>query len=273
MEYSILGSGTIPSPYDIRDYRLDKSLIPDESSMPVEFLLDPVFIKNQGNKSTCIPHVLSEILEYHHYKDTHRRVRFSTQFINGMRDDSDYDGKGMSLRDGLKCIQKYGDVPYEYLPGNDEVKGASFAVRNKKPELLQIAQKYRIKNYYKIKSNAELKYALMHHGPVIVSIKLYTLSYLDENWKYCFDSSESYSSHTVMVLGWVGNQWLLQNSWSTRWGSRGCFYLDMDKGLGDIIFEAYGVTDYISDLRVKSYNDGFCKWFNGVVNRILCKLK
>lgn len=111
------GFGAVPSPPDIRDYVLSTPNL-DTSNLPSSYIIKPLKIKSQGSQLTCVAHVLSSIVEFHTMKDTNERINYSTEFIYGCRFDSDYFGEGMYLRDGLKVIQKYGDVEYSVLPGN-----------------------------------------------------------------------------------------------------------------------------------------------------------
>ena len=72
--------GAIPSPKDIRDYRLKTNLISIEN-LPKEFLIKSIPIKNQGDKPTCVAHSLSEIIEFQNMRDTQVFTKFSTDFI------------------------------------------------------------------------------------------------------------------------------------------------------------------------------------------------
>ena len=95
--------GVTPSSPDIRDYTLSISA----SKLPIAYINQPIKIKSQGSQSTCVAYTLSSLIEFHNFKETQLYTRFSTDFIYGCRFDSDYFGEGMSLRDGLKVIQKY----------------------------------------------------------------------------------------------------------------------------------------------------------------------
>ena len=51
-EYSF---GALPSPKDVRDYKLNTAaMVP--KSLPKIFKLTPTKIKNQGSQSTCVAH-------------------------------------------------------------------------------------------------------------------------------------------------------------------------------------------------------------------------
>ena len=75
------GFGCILSPIDLRDYKLKKDLV-SNTIYPKAYSVHMMHsIKYQGNISSCTPHALTTILEYH---DSNRQ-RLSTNFIYGIR--------------------------------------------------------------------------------------------------------------------------------------------------------------------------------------------
>lgn len=261
-------TGALAPQYDIRDYRLNKSqVIAYLNRFPKNFKLSPIFIKNQQDKPTCVAHALSELVQWQHYTAAAEKSKFSTQFIYGMRDQMEYKKQGMHIRDALKVLQKYGDVPYSCLAGNDKVDKAIEIVRKHKESLIPIAQPFRISTYYKITTNDELKYALINHGPVVVNMKTYEGYSLDKRFIYQYDQSKKNSYHAVLVLGWQGDLWYLQNSWGKYWGDKGCFYLPMKNGFSKVFVQAYGVTDNIKDIKI-SKDFYINKLINKVINTI-----
>lgn len=235
------GFGALPSPKDIRDYKLSAAAIKYET-FPESFKLEPVMIKNQGVQSTCVAHALSSMVEFFNLRDTQHKYQFSTDFIYGCRTDTDYLGEGMFLRDGLKVVQKYGDVLYTQLPGNTNVPTAREKVFANFDILTEQAKPNRISTYYKIKTINEIKYALIHDGPVPASMKWFKDAKVKSDGLYTYTSKEIRSYHAVLILGWDKDKLIIQNSWGKTWGNHGLFYVPFNQ-IKDIFCEFYGVTD------------------------------
>lgn len=244
------GFGAIPSPPDIRDYILAVPNI-DISTLPKTYLNPPAAIKHQGTHSTCVAYTLASLIEFHNFKESKNYARFSTDFIYGCRVDSDYFGEGMYLRDGLKVIQKYGDVEYFLLPGNTNVPQACDKVNSSFEKLKTFAYPNRISTYYKINSLDELKYALYHDGPVAAGMKWYSNSEVNKDGVYIFNSTSSPFGHAVLIVGWDEENIIVQNSWGTNFGKNGLFYVPFDK-VKEVFTELYGVTDDITNIKTPS---------------------
>lgn len=259
------GFGLIPSPYDSRDYTLATKSIPT-LDFPETFDLGIIKVKNQGTRLTCAAHVMSEIIEYHNYKQNNNvYTRFSTDYIYGSRNDDDYLGEGMYMRDALKIINKKGDVLYEDLPGNTDVPTARQKVASY-PDLETKAYPNRISSYYKISSIEEMKFALLNHGPIAAGMKWYDGATLTNN-VYTYDKTQSFSGHAVMIVGWDKENWIVQNSWGIGWGNYGRFLLPIKTSFSDTLFEAYGVTDNINEVKTTSKKlDWLCLIINYIVN-------
>ena len=259
------GFGLIPSPPDIRDYTLAAGVTKEK--LPETFINESVKVKNQGSRSTCVAHSLSSLVEFHNLQETKSYDEFSTEFIYGCRTLEDYLGEGMHLRDGLKVLQKYGDVKYSVLPGNSIMNIARNKVIERFDELTEKAYPYRISTYYKINSLDELKYALYHYGPVPGAMRYYKRGKITSEGIYLYDTNNSYGNHAVLIVGWNKDGFIIQNSWGVLWGKKGYFvvpYKDMDI----LFYEYYGVTDDINDGNIKQPN-AFIKFISPFINWIL----
>lgn len=243
------GTGALPSSFDVRDYTLlMKTNV--RQIIPQEFCLKPILIKNQSIKPTCVAHALSSIIEYHNFQQSDKIQQFSTEFIYGCRKSDDYMGNGMYLKDGLKVIQKYGDVIKTLLPNNNNVAEAVKNVQKNATVLFEQAFPNRISAYYRIHNEEELKYSLIHDGPVAAGIKIYKSLSLDRNYVYKYNKCKNYSGHAVMIIGWTKDNWIIQNSWGKNWGDKGLFYIPIDNSFKEVFFEVYGITDNIVNLKV-----------------------
>lgn len=240
------GFGAIPSPKDIRDYKLQAAAIIPQN-LPKTFKLNMGNIKNQGSQPTCVAHVLASLVEFYNLRDTGYNYNFSTDFIYGCRLDTDYFGEGMYLRDGLKVLQKYGDVWNIQLPGNSNVSVAMEKVKTNFETLIPLAEPNRISTYYKIQTPNEIKYALINDGPVPASMRWFKDAKIDSKGVYNYSSKEIQDHHAVLIIGWTEDSLIIQNSWGRLWGDHGLFYIPFSK-IEEVFREFYGVTDDINKI-------------------------
>jgi len=252
---------------DIRDYTLSSKI--NTCNLPLTYINSPLKIKSQGAQSTCVAHALASLIEFHNFKETQSYMRFSTDFIYGCRFDAAYLGDGMCLRDGLKVIQKYGDVEYSLLPGNTNVSKARSKVERNFSQLRRAAYPNRISAYYKIKTLDELKYSLYYDGPVIATMKWYKKSNAFMDGIYHYDPSNDFSYHAVLIIGWDKNNLIVQNSWGIFFGKMGLFYIPF-KQMNQIFVEFYGVTDNITNVKQPSKTTKVC---SPIINLIFKLLK
>ena len=230
--------GCMSSPVDLRDYKLKKNIIsagiiPDEYSLNFQHR-----VKNQNQVSSCVAHATSSILEYYSSSNT----KLSTNFIYGIRHKLFGDtGKGMTLRNACKIVTKYGDMTYKSCSGNTEVddvfKLAEDSFNDK--EKLNEAYKFKAKYYLKLSSEKDIKYFLMNHGPVLISVKWYDDYKINNEHIMKHSNNSSYGLHALMVYGWNTNGWLCQNSWGSKWGFNGLCCIPYTDGFN----EAYGLID------------------------------
>ena len=247
MEQEIHSFGALFSPKDIRDYKLCTSAI-QLPNIPDKYIVNLPKIKNQGQHQTCVAYSLSSLVEFYNLRDTLSYRNFSTDFIYGCRTDDDYLGEGMYLRDGLKVLQKYGDVFYSTLPGNTDVPTARSKVFKDFENLIKEAEPNRISAYYKIQSLDELKYSIYTSGPVSAAMRWYKNAKLDSQNIYRFNPNDNYSGHAILIVGWDDQNLIVQNSWGKYFGDSGLFYVPIDN-FKEVFVELYGVTDNISNIK------------------------
>ena len=249
------------SSYDIRDYTISA-----ESDFPETFsveILPP--IKNQWSQSTCVAHALSSVVEYHHQRQHGFYVPFSTEFIYGLRENGEYVGDGMFTRSGLDTLVKYGDVYEEDCKGNNGYKKAMAHVSKDVDRLKELAYPHRISGYFKIKTNDEIKTALMNHGPVVVTMRVYDGHKLVKD-VYTYNSSKKYGSHCVFIYGWNEKGWLTQNSWGKLYGGDGRFIIPFEFKFT----EMWGITDDImSENIIKPKNNKLLNVIYKIINKIV----
>ena len=263
MEYVM---GVVPSKRDVRDYKLDRGVC-TVANYPEYFALDLVPVKNQGSKPTCAAHAGAEIAEYYYQSQHGSYKQFSTEWIYGTREADYYVGNGMSLRDVLVTLYKYGDVFYEVLPGNNDYQEAMKNVAERRDELLEESKSHRITAYFTIHGIDEMKKALTEYGYLLVSMPIY------EGDKciggdYRSDPKSKYSgNHAVVIYGWYEKGWLVQNSWGAAWGKLGRFTLPFDFKFNEV----WGTADEeIEDGEFKKpFRTKFAKIFARIFNFII----
>lgn len=266
------GFGAIPSSKDFRDYKIAASLV-QRTVLPESYILTPTKIKNQGIHLTCVAHALASLVEFYNLQETGYNYTFSTEFIYGCRKDTDYLGEGMQLRDGLKVLQKYGDVLYSELPGNTTVQTARKKVCKDFDTLVSKAAPNKINTYYKITSLDEIKYSILQNNPVPAVMKWHKDASVKKDGIYHYSSNEIKNYHAVLIIGWDKDYLIIQNSWGKLWGKDGLFYVPLNK-IQEIFCEFYGVTDSTDHIqKPKQLIDTFGPTLNLICNIIIKIIK
>lgn len=250
------GLGLLPGKTDIRDYKF--ACCSNEENYPISYERKCVRVKNQGSIPSCAAHAGSEIVEMFNLEQSGTYTRMSTEFIYGNRPEGTYQGDGMYLRDVCNTLVKKGDLTYEELPGNSNVKMAIRSVENLPLYLSSSAYKNRVSTYFMVSTENEMKHTLMTYGPLLVSMNIYKVYSLDDNYIYTPDYSfEVTGCHAVVIYGWNEHGWLVQNSWGTSWGDNGRFVIPFDFKFNEV----FGFTDEI-------YEDDFKRPYKTFIGKI-----
>ena len=253
--------GALKSPYDARDYQLTVS---GTETFPDTFELPKVTIKNQGSISSCVAHAASSVVEYHHKIQHNETKLFSTEFIYGFRDVGYYVGEGMFVRNALNTLRKHGDVPLDDLKGNNACLMAMHNVNNNIEELKDKAYPHRISSYFRVRSEKDIKSALMHHGYVLACMNWHKGAKLVDG--VYTPTNEVSGGHAIVIYGWNEKGWLAQNSWGENWGNNGRFIIPFNFKFKEL----WGITDNITDDITKpkrsKIRDLFYKLYNALVN-------
>lgn len=252
------------SSYDVRDFTITAA-----ADLPEEFCLSTVPVKNQGSKPTCTAHALSSACEVHHQRQHGYYEEFSTEFIYGFREKGEYVGDGMSIRQGLQVLLKFGNTFERDCSGNHDYKEAMEKVEKKLEKLKELAYPHRISAYFRINAVDEIKTALMKYGVVIVSMRVYEGDKLVDD-VYTVNANKSLGSHCVFIYGWNKKGWLVQNSWGESYGGDGRFIIPFDFSFK----EKWGVVDEITEgefnkPKRSKISDVFYFLWNCLINFIL----
>lgn len=260
------------SPVDLRDFKLNTSMI-DTSIIPDEYNAMPQHkIKSQGNVGACVAFALTTILEQHE-----QNIKLSTNFIYGGQNVVyGFTMTGMFLRVAASIAKRFGVPEYSKCPGNTEVpevyKIAEEAFNDL--EVLDDAYKHKIKSYVNLLGNkTNIKYAIMNYGPVLASLRWYDdYKYNKETGFVDFKKNLKFSYHAIVIYGWDKEGWLCQNSWGTRWGSNGLFKLYYTDGPR----EAFALIDdedldSSSIIKRPAQNSKFIDYVLRFINAIIAK--
>ena len=211
MEENII-RGCELSPVDLRDFKLNTSMI-DTSIIPDEYNAMPQHqIKSQGSVCSCVAHALATILE-----QNEQNTKLSTNFIYGGQNVVyGFTMKGMFLRVAASIAQRYGVPLYSKCPGNKEVTEV-FDIAKKafdNPDVLDDAYKHKIKSYINLSNNKiNIKYSIMNFGPVLASIRWWNnYTFNKETGFVEFKKDKGLGYHAVVIYGWDQEGWLCQNS-------------------------------------------------------------
>ena len=230
-------NAVVTSPFDKRDYTIKA-----DRRFPNGFSLPTIPVKNQWSKPTCTAHALASVCEYHYKKQHGKYVKFSTEFIYGLRESGYYVGKGMRIRDGLNTLLKYGNVFESECRGNHNHEMAMILVSKDAGRLKELAHPHRISGYFRINNADELKTALMKHGVVVASMNVNNFPILVKD-VYKHNEKMPSGAHAVFIYGWNDKGWLVQNSWGYIFGWDGRFIIPFDFKFN----EMWGVTDNITE--------------------------
>ncbi len=224
-EQEVHSFGYVPSKRDIRDYKLNKKVCYG-SELLEEFQVEHSRIKNQHQTGSCVAHATSEVLE----QIEENRVTYSTAWIYGYRPFGYYQGTGMMPSDAMKTIRNVGCLQNSVLPGNKEIPEAKEVVEKDIDRYKEIASHDKVASYARLRSYEEIKEAIYKtKRPILICIRTKGLK-LDKNYVAEIPPLNCSGGHAVVCYGWNELGLLIQNSWGTNWGDRGCFILPYEYG-------------------------------------------
>lgn len=240
-ELNIVGKfipGCLNEKVDLRDYKVCAANVFQE--FPKEFKLSNLpQIKNQLEVGSCVAHATSSILEYF---DNNKQT-LSTNFIYGIQHKYlNRDHKGMYLIDACKIVKEFGDMTENDCPGNYEIPVCYSKAEQSLNDNVKKSRAYyyRIESYYKCSTDNDIKYALMHYGPVLASINTFSQGKITKDDVWQFDeTSEPSGGHAIVIYGWDSRGWLCQNSWGKFFAGDGRMVIKFGK-----IKEARALVDH-----------------------------
>lgn len=256
-----LTGGCIPSQLNGTEYKYSavaKNSL-NTSELPLSFRLWSSGVKNQVDKGTCVAHALTSLKEIQDYYDTKSLEKYSTSWIYLVRQNGQYRGSGMMIKEAMTNLKDIGVVPYSMLPGNIEYSDGTLIGyhSDRNEEMKKEAKKHRINSYVMANNTNDIKKALYYdHSPVVIGVSIYESFYKTQvngivpNPKV---SSETlYGGHAMIIIGWIKigkkEYWVVQNSWGETWGDNGYCYLEIDKFPINEIWTSVDIEDYPCNL-------------------------
>lgn len=240
--------GYIPSPKDLRDYRINKSYRPIE--LPEEYECTHGKIKDQGMVNSCVAHALSSVLE------ARDNIDYSTGWIYGYRPSNYYQGEGMITAEALKTVNKVGYIENKDLDVNIEVPEAIDIVNKNINVYKERAKSNKISYYARLKNISEIKQAIyVEKKPVLLAIMVgengieldkNNIAYIPENYS---------GGHQMLCYGWNKYGLLIQNSWGESFGDNGTFILPYEYPISESWMIKYttNITKDSSIIKPKLY--------------------
>lgn len=255
--------GAIFSGVDIRDYKMVYSS--PNMDFPDEFELKTERVKDQGMTGSCVAHALSSIIEYYNANQRNDHTEMSVGYIYGNRTNSEHKEPGMIMRDALDIVTKFGDVPIDDFPFNEETPKAIKLYERRSEDLYDVGRPNRISEYCRVNTVAAAKLALMAGVPLLMAMEWYEdMEVVDGVLQTEYIGYAG--GHCMFIYGWDERGWKIQNSWSEDWGVNGCFVLPYEMGMA----ECWAVMDDIIEGAYvkKPFQSKAGKTFAKIVNKI-----
>jgi C1A family cysteine protease len=207
------------SPVDPRDFMLE-AVYPDPVVLPEIWDLRPQMqpIRDQGQQGTCSAQTAAAMKEWQEYVDIQFRAYMSPQFVYNLRSNQESDG--MTPKDTMEILYKIGIVPETVYPYDQFNK-----ISEKE---LSLAASYKIQGYAQINTLDSLKKALYANGPCYIAFPVYNPDKM-EFWVPDYNGQQMLGGHAVTVCGYLKNNIIIRNSWSTSWGDKGYTYLPFNQ--------------------------------------------
>lgn len=161
---------------------------------------------DQGADGPCSAYAAAAIKMYHEFKDYGSTEELSRYFVYNLR--SNYPAKGMTPRDTMKILQKWG------IPFRSSFKKRWNSIDEIPQEVLDEAANHKILGYARIMTIDGLKKSLYKNGPAYIAMPVYNDG--EEFWKAQY-SQRIMGGHALVVVGYTDKGFILRNSWGRDW--------------------------------------------------------
>ena len=220
-----------PDKLDTRDYKYQVSA--KTSSNIVDLRPYCSLIEDQGNLGSCTGQAIAgaiELLNKRNNKPSDVSRLFIYYYERVLLGTVNYDS-GAYIRDGIKVTNKYGASLESYWPYNISKYKSEPVLEAKNDALTRKVTRYeRIANF-----NGCID-ALANGYPIVMGFHVYT-SFMTKSvsntgrMPYPNTKREQLlGGHAVLIVGYdkIRKVFIVRNSWGTRWGDGGYFYMPFD---------------------------------------------
>jgi C1A family cysteine protease len=226
-------------------------------------------VKNQKNVNSCVAHALSTVVEYFNKLENGKYQEMSTGYIYGNRRLSLYKGKGMYIKDAVKTVAKYGDVPSALFPVNVEVPDAIQQFESEVDKIEADGYFFKFHEYFKLKDKDAIKTSLIENGPAIIAMRWFDdIKVVDGVMQTNAVKTPKTGGHCMVIYGWNEKGWKVRNSWGRTWGNKGNVIIPYDVP----VQEVWGIRDATADSSLtvtKPFRTKFGAKFAKVLNAII----
>lgn len=223
---------------DPRDYNVARFIPNQDIVKEKEFCLDLPdnldVTKDQGWYSACVGFAFSTAISIITYQKTHKWIDFDPFMIYGTRyrENGDWMGKGMYLRDAADIVYKEGSYLTRDFGIRQEVPQIIKTVarfKKEHPDLVEYAKTFCVEGYAFCDTDDEVKTALKNGMPVLVAYDVEGSMYNpDKNGYVKYPQKGKYhGSHCMVIVGWTSDDhWIVLNSWGSGENGKGALYID-----------------------------------------------
>lgn len=218
--------GCIKDKFDDRDYLMRAYLPVMRLPKKVDYTQKMSPARDQGEEGVCVGFaVASGMKEYQETIDYGKFVELSPRFVysEARKIDRMRGAEGTTIRAGMQVLKKLGvcqEKLWPYSPHQKD-KPRDGAKAN--------AKKFRVRTYARILHLNELRQSLSSKGPVVLGIEVFDGMFETKTGIVPMPKKNetSLGGHAVCAVGYDDDKKLIKfkNSWSAKWGQKGCGYL------------------------------------------------